>query len=427
MSSETTAVRRSTIIRYGKHGTNAWLWAQAPCRWQKNTRIEYITVPLDRLEPAGSLIQPKVTARWLAVMKNRRCVPPPVVCATETGTFFLFDGNHRYRAMQQLFGENPTAEIKVALVSPKPGFRFRYRWFSTHGTYVLEPSFSATRPLRPRISLSPLGRTLVLVAHPDDETGGCAALLQRLHDPVVVYATDGAPDDYYFWQRFGTRESYGRVRRQEALMALATAGVHRVEFLANPGRRLRDQQLYLSAMQLFEAACDMIQQYKPDALLVPAYEGGHPDHDTCSFIGWLVGRRLGLPVWEMPLYHRSEAGALVAQHFRSLHGNEVALGLSACELQTRAAMMACYRSQPDLADYISCAVEYYRPQPDYDYSRPPHSGLLNYQAWQWPMTPDNVCSQFSRCMLQLGTATHACRIEPFLPTPPNTGFGVQSV
>ena len=37
-----------------------------------------------------------------------------------------------------------------------------------------------------------LGRTMVLVAHPDDECVLCGGILQKMRDPVVVYATDGA-------------------------------------------------------------------------------------------------------------------------------------------------------------------------------------------------------------------------------------------
>ena len=40
-----------------------------------------------------------------------------------------------------------------------------------------------------------LGKTVVIVAHPDDEAAGCGVLLQRMQDPIVVFATDGAPAD----------------------------------------------------------------------------------------------------------------------------------------------------------------------------------------------------------------------------------------
>jgi hypothetical protein len=32
--------------------------------------------------------------------------------------------------------------------------------------------------------------------------------------------------------------------------------------------------------------------------------------------------------------------------------------------------------------------------PEYDYARPPHEGVLNYEAWQWPMTGKQVCAAF---------------------------------
>ena len=38
-----------------------------------------------------------------------------------------------------------------------------------------------------------LGRTLVLVAHPDDECIAFGALLQRIREPLVVFATNGSP------------------------------------------------------------------------------------------------------------------------------------------------------------------------------------------------------------------------------------------
>ena len=70
-----------------------------------------------------------------------------------------------------------------------------------------------------------LGKTLVLVAHPDDEAAGCGVLLQRIRQPVVVFATDGAPRDSFFWNKFGSREAYVQIRRDEALQALALLGI----------------------------------------------------------------------------------------------------------------------------------------------------------------------------------------------------------
>jgi len=127
------------------------------------------------------------------------------------------------------------------------------------------------------------GRLLVLVAHQDDETA-CAGLLQRSSDRSIVYATDGAPPDHFFWARHGSQEAYAGVRRSEASAATAKIGVSNLEFL-----NFGDQLLYCALDAAFLAVFDIVRRYKPDTVLVPAYEGGHPDHDSCSFLGALSG------------------------------------------------------------------------------------------------------------------------------------------
>src|SRR3954468_15343358 len=95
-------------------------------------------------------------------------------------------------------------------------------------------------------SLDPLlGRTLVIVAHPDDEAVACAALLQRMREPHVLFCTDGGPLDPYFWGRYGSRETYSLLREKEARLALKAVGVENVEFLkTRSGEPIIDQQLF---------------------------------------------------------------------------------------------------------------------------------------------------------------------------------------
>ena len=76
-----------------------------------------------------------------------------------------------------------------------------------------------------------LGRTLVIVAHPDDETITCGGLLQRMRDPCVVFATDGAPEDAYFWSRLRVDT---RITTQSAFLARNWGA----RFLSRYGRRL---------------------------------------------------------------------------------------------------------------------------------------------------------------------------------------------
>jgi N-acetylglucosamine malate deacetylase 2 len=245
-------------------------------------------------------------------------------------------------------------------------------------------------------ALAPLlGKTLVLVAHPDDEAVGCGTLLQRMSEPMVVFATNGAPRDPYFWEKSGSREAYAEFRRCEARASLGLAGVRHIEFLQGGEGCFTDQELFRCLAPAFESLCALVRRYTPRSMLTLAYEGGHPDHDSCSFLAWLLARSLSLPAWEMPLYFRTADGAALYQQFRSLNGTEVALQPEPEEQKKKRQMLAAYASQGEVLKQFSAATEWFRPQAVYDYSRPPHSGVLNYEAWGWPIKGGEVSAAFT--------------------------------
>lgn len=244
-------------------------------------------------------------------------------------------------------------------------------------------------------ALAPLlGKTLVLIAHPDDEAVGCGALLQRMREPVVVFATDGAPHDPYFWKKYGSREAYAELRRQEARAALSLAGVRHIEFLRAGKRYFTDQELFRCLQRARESLSALVHHYRPQALLTLAYEGGHPDHDSCSFLSSVLARSLSLPAWEMPLYFRRSNGAVLFQQFQSLNRAEVSLQPTAEEQKIKRGMLAAYASQGEMLKQFSAATEWFRPLAAYDYSQPPHAGVLNYEAWGWPIKGAEVSAAF---------------------------------
>jgi LmbE family N-acetylglucosaminyl deacetylase len=242
------------------------------------------------------------------------------------------------------------------------------------------------------------GKIFVVVAHQDDETA-CAFLLQRAREAQVVFATDGAPTSGFFWSQYGSREQYAAVRRSEASQSLAVLEMTDSVFLEDAESHIpfHDQELYRSLPAAMESLERLVYRFKPDALLAPAYEGGHPDHDACSFLVNQVGERLSLPRWEMPLYHRSQSGELVHQAFRVGLGDEIVLCPTELELHRRGEMLSKYVSQPEASIFVSSPVERFRLQPNYDYLRPPHSGALNYEVWGWPMRGTDLCRAFCSC------------------------------
>jgi LmbE family N-acetylglucosaminyl deacetylase len=247
-------------------------------------------------------------------------------------------------------------------------------------------------------ALAPLlGRTLIVVAHPDDEAVTCAALMQRMREPFVLFCTDGAPQDPYFWTKYGSREAYSGRRQQEAREALGRLGVSGLEFLRSPrtGELITDQRLFQHLPEAVAGVRAVIDRFRPDALLTLAYEGGHPDHDSCNFISAIVARECALPAWEMPVYTLFYTGEREFQTFVPAPQLTIPLHPTAEEIARKRKALEAYVSQGNFLLNFDSKEESFRPLAQYDYSRPPHEGKLNYEAWQWTMTGAQVSAAFA--------------------------------
>ena len=245
-------------------------------------------------------------------------------------------------------------------------------------------------PLQPLLK-----KTLIVVAHPDDEVIAFGALMQRMRDAVVVFATDGAPRDDYFWKDYGSREAYAQVRRQEAHKALGIVGARPI-FLADhvPGG-LVDQELFRNLLLALAGLKKVIADEQPDALLTLAYEGGHPDHDSACFIAANCARFMDLPLWEAPLYHRDERGAGVAQKFIAATGNEITIEIEGEALTKKLDMFHTYVSQKLVLNGFRPELEQFRPMAKYDFTQRPSAWPLNYELWQWKMSGEEVAASFA--------------------------------
>lgn len=248
-----------------------------------------------------------------------------------------------------------------------------------------------------------LGATAMLVAHPDDEVIAFGALMQRMKKAVVIYATDGAPRDAYFWQDYGSREAYAEVRRQEARRALAIVNAE-VVFLADRVEGgIADQELFRRLPQAARALHEVIAELSPDCLLTLAYEGGHPDHDACCFLSSQLGRERRIPVWESPLYHRNSNGSGAVQTFPQPTGKEIDLKIEGEPLRKKLEMFHVYQSQKLVLDGFRPHLEQFRPILEYDFTRRPFPWKLNYELWEWKMTGDEVSQEFASYLLAVGS------------------------
>ena len=234
-------------------------------------------------------------------------------------------------------------------------------------------------------------RTVVVVAHPDDETVGFGALLPQLREATFVYLTDGAPRNLVDARRAGFADwhSYAQARKRELEAAFAIAGI-------DPGRAvfldLPDQQAAEHVYWLTRRLHQLLRQTGTVQVLTHAYEGGHPDHDAAAFaVHWacrLLAReeRTAPLVVEAPYYH-NRAGRVAMGEFLPPAGDAVRIRrLSDEEQAFKRRLVECFVTQAPGLPEFPLDRESLRPAPPHEFDRPPHAGPLLYELLGWEMT-----------------------------------------
>ena len=223
-------------------------------------------------------------------------------------------------------------------------------------------------------------RILVLAPHPDDEIACCGIAIARARASgarvFVLYLTTGIParEVLWPWQRPGHAKRLRR-RRDEAWFAAALVGFEPIGFSDRPSRRLRRDLDEASAeINRAIAACDA------EALWVPAFEGGHQDHDAANALAALFCTRL--PVHEFAAYNFA-GGQVRANRFADERGGEHAIEASPEEIALKRRALACYASERGNLGHIGAAREAWRPLPMHDYGAPPYPGRLFRERFHW--------------------------------------------
>lgn len=216
------------------------------------------------------------------------------------------------------------------------------------------------------------GPVLILAPHPDDEVVACGIAAMRAGAagiPVhVLYLTTGVPQ----------RDSYdARVarRREEALAAAALLRLMPVGFRSTPARCLRNQ--LDAAWADIEAA---VRSCGAGELWVPAFEGGHQDHDAANALAAALADRL--PVREFAAYNF--AGRRVrANRFAQHRGGETAIEATRGEATLKRRALALYASERGNLRHVDIRREMWRDLPNHNYGVPPHPGRLFRERFRW--------------------------------------------
>ena len=223
-------------------------------------------------------------------------------------------------------------------------------------------------------------RILLVAAHPSDEFGVAATLRRHARTGNEVFAAWLARDD---------RRDVQRLREAEARQAMSIIDVP-LENLRFP--RLPSEPLAFLLPVIVDEIRRLIARIKPDVVYVPAYEGGHPDHDAVNFAAWEAALPTGVEVLEYPLYHASERRwfrrvPVFGQLLPSIGDDQVRV-LTPREARFKRIVWNVYKSQRPLTDVLLrmggdggrfFTTEESRPLPMRDYTKPPHERPLLYE------------------------------------------------
>ena len=117
-----------------------------------------------------------------------------------------------------------------------------------------------------------MSRVAVLAPHPDDEVLGCTSVLVDDNVVVVVHVTDGVPASVTGDEATALRAA----RDREARDACDELGARVERFVTLDAR---DQELWCHTADVADDLATLLPTLDCDAVYVPAFQSGHPDHD----------------------------------------------------------------------------------------------------------------------------------------------------
>ena len=177
----------------------------------------------------------------------------------------------------------------------------------------------------------------------------------------------------WFWQKRKKNQMINK-RRQEMLQSLKTLGIESFICQDIPTRTLKEK-----ISETYHRIKKTILSKKIDTIFCPAYEGGHQDHDISNFI---CSKFLGLCVIkEFPEYNFSNK-KINCNTFIVPTKNQKIFQLSNQEKKFKEKCLRIYESEKSNLNYVKTENESYRPIFNYDYSIPPHEGVMFYRRYR---------------------------------------------
>jgi len=217
-------------------------------------------------------------------------------------------------------------------------------------------------------------KILIVGAHPDDAEFSTGRLLlkRKGKNSVVLCLTDGRKGQESTQGPKIDEEKYAIIRIAESKKALKELNVNNMHFLGIPDQKLIFNPYIIDKIYL------IIKKTAPDYILIPPYEGAHPDHDTAHLFTIIAARNYGFNKNNIIEYgsYNNYNGKFRVQEFIPADTKEYNLIPTPNEQKRWLSILKIFKTQKNQQlHYIPrSSFENYRRLPSYDYRKLPYTG-----------------------------------------------------
>ena len=232
---------------------------------------------------------------------------------------------------------------------------------------------------------------LIVAPHPDDEIVGLGITIKKLlikkKKIIIFFPTNGVvcQKQMWFWKR-KCYQDIVKIRTKEMKKSLNALGIKKSYLQNIPTRSLKEK---ITATH--KIIKKIIKKDRIDTIFCPAYEGGHQDHDITNFICSRFKKKI--QVFEFAEYNFFKRKINLNKFIRSKNEENI-LRLNENEKLLKKELLAVYASEKNNLNFLSPDIEAYRKIENYNYSKPPHEGILFYRrfaifSWHPRVDSDN--------------------------------------